>query len=142
MIKEWNDLPDTTKNIGSLDDLKYHLKRLDTKTPKYYYLGKRKVQLILARLRMNCSKLSKHLYDMHIIEDQSCECGHESEDADHFFFECPNYVNQRAVFGTIDPSITISTKTFLYGDKTNSNTDNTTLFRVVSDYIIKTKRFD
>jgi ribonuclease P/MRP protein subunit RPP40 len=140
-IKKWNELNDTTRYIGSLDDFKHHLSKHDRKPPSLYYHGDRHIQLTMARLRMRCSQLKKHLFDMHIIDDSSCECGSDTEDTYHYFFTCPLYTAQRAIFQNLTRTIEKSCSSFLYGDKKATLTQNHFLMGVVTQYINKTKRF-
>ena len=62
--------------------------------PPYYYSGRIKINITLARIRMHCSELHQHLADMHIIENNLCACG-KSETSEHFFFTCPLYQDAR-----------------------------------------------
>ena len=45
---------------------------------------------------MKCSQLSADLYDLHIIENSACYCGHLYEDSRHYFFDCPLYNHPRS----------------------------------------------
>ena len=137
----WNTLPVDTTRITSINEFKNHLKKFDSKTPGFYYAGNRKGQMLLARMRMQCSPLKDHLNRMRIIEDRECECGHEIEDIEHYFFDCPAYESQRIILDEIDQSIDRNVINFLYGDRNKDNRQNANLLSVISKFIVKSKRF-
>jgi hypothetical protein len=84
-VKQWNNLDENIRFIGSLLDFKHHLKKDDNKVPIYYYTGDRPSQIVHARMRMGCSPLKHDLHTMHILDHGGCECGHEREDCNNFF---------------------------------------------------------
>ena len=141
MVKKWNSLDNGMKFIGSLQDFKRKLKENDRKVPDYYYTGDRYSQTMHSRLRMECSPLRSHLHNMHIIENKNCDCGHHTEDASHFFFECPQYIVARQNLFNLDGRIILNEHTVLFGDETSNNSLNKLLFTKVTNYIKETKRF-
>ena len=140
-VKKWNSLDENVKSIGSIHDFKRELKKDDTKTPSYYYTGDRYAQTLHSRLRMNCSPLKNDLYEMHIIDTKTCECGHHTEDAEHYLLHCPLYTEARRDLLSLDPRINLDTHNILFGDNTQSISLNKLLFTKVSKYIRDTKRF-
>ena len=40
-----------------------------------FFIGLRQEQIIMAKLRMQCSNLNGHLYSMKIIDSPACSCG-------------------------------------------------------------------
>ena len=50
---------------------------------------------MLTRIRHRSSSLKANLYGVNIIPSPACSCGAPIENADHYFFECPLYTNQR-----------------------------------------------
>ena len=91
-IRAWNGLSLEAKQLESVNAFKYFLKRKNV--PKYYYTGKRKVQILHTRLRTNCSSLNLDLFVKNISDSHMCTCG-SIEDAQHYFFHCVNYRRQR-----------------------------------------------
>ena len=84
--------------------------------PKYYYTGSRKAQVLHTRLRTNCSSLNMDLFLKNISDSPLCRCG-SLENAQHFFFHCPYFQDQRnellnAVLQFQTPSLSL----LLYGD--------------------------
>ncbi len=55
----------------------------------------RYVSVIHARLRNKCSNLNSDLCNNHLKEYPYCECAEVVEDAEHYFFQCPMFQNQR-----------------------------------------------
>ena len=51
--------------------------------------------LYTARIRNDCSNLLSNLYINHLSPSPACSCSEEVEGADHYFFNCPNYNNER-----------------------------------------------
>ena len=60
-----------------------------------YNFGKRCIAVKHAQLRMGCSQLNSHLYNLHVKDSPSCQCGFNYEDASHFLLNCPWYVQER-----------------------------------------------
>ena len=61
MIREWNELPEVTRDLPSITKFKYELDSDKMKIPSYYFDGKRLGQIYHARLRTNCSSQNQHL---------------------------------------------------------------------------------
>ena len=141
MTKVWNSLPDEVKYIGSLSDFKRHFSQEDKKPPVYNNSGSRKAQIYLARLRMKCSPLNKHLHRQKIVDSPMCACGNDEEDEDHYLFNCPLYNEQRQLFTTVEQDIPRNVNTFLQRENTLPRRTATRLLAVVEEYIIKTGRF-
>ena len=83
-----------------------------------------------ARIRIGCSKLKAHLYNnLHVIEEESCQCGHRSEDPFHFFFECPRYVALRNNLSTsVAQHTDYSLQTILFGDPKLNHKQNCDIY--------------
>ena len=139
--KTWNTLPQQLKNSKDINEFKRQINKDNEKTPAYYYSGNRQGQIIHTRMRLKCSPLNADLYDMHIIEDPSCSCGHSYENPEHFFFHCPRYNLTRQIFREIDGRINQDTRTFLYGSRDVDSDSNEKLFAIITKYICRTNRF-
>ena len=59
--------------------------------------GQRKLSVLHARIRNNCSDLKCDLFQNHLTDDKRCICGNDNENALHFFFECEIYSNLRVI---------------------------------------------
>jgi hypothetical protein len=67
-IKAWNDLTLTTRNLESLNSFKSLINNQSTKVPAHYYVGCRLGQILLARLRMNCSAYVEYLQFLELTQ--------------------------------------------------------------------------
>jgi hypothetical protein len=139
----WNNLPIDARNIHDFNLFKLYLEK-DLPSPnKLFYLGKRKINIVLSRLRMKCSNLKAHLFELKIIENASCSCGYFYEDSVHFFFVCPLYNQQRTILhNKINPRVPFTLYTLLHGCKDLSIQENVTLYNLVLNFVENTKRFD
>ena len=111
--------------------------------------GDRKLSVIHARLRNNCSNLkhdlytNKDLYTNFIEPDFSCRCGYSCEDANHYFFIRSLYLNERVeLFHSTVFYHQLSLRTLLFGDQNVSTEDNFIIFGAVHRFIKETKSFD
>ena len=79
----WNNLD---KNLKSIDDRSSFKNSIVEKKPtkkKYYFLGPRTTNILMARLRMRCSELND-LYSLHVSSTNICSCS-EVETTEHYF---------------------------------------------------------
>ena len=105
--------------------------------------GPRKYQILHTRLRLKRSSLRSHLYDNHLSDTRSCECGAPVECEFHYFMECQNYIVQRdKMQRTILNMSSFTMKTILCGDDGASLDTNKNIFIAVCEYIQTTGRFD
>ena len=97
-----------------------------------------------ARIRIGCNKLKSHFYNnLHVIEEESCQCGYRNEDPFHFFFECPRYVALRNnLFMSVAQHTDCSLQTLLFGDPKLNHKQNCDIFDAVQHFITLSKRFD
>ena len=140
-VRSWNNLPVAAKESDSINSFKRFLNQNKTPVPKYYYMGNRKAQILHTRLRTNCSSLNMDLFLKNISDSPLCRCG-SLENAQHFFFQCPYFQDQRnellnAVLQFQTPSLSL----LLFGDISLSLEINKTIFENVHRFIMKTKRF-
>ena len=143
VIHDWNKLPDEIRNNPSLKSFKQFLNKDYKETPKRYYEGSRKSQVLHTRLRTGCSSLRSDLFRKNIIDDPLCSCGQE-EDIDHYFFQCTNYtVCRQIMFNEISSVINnIDSDALLYGSNDLSHNDNVKIFQAVQKFIVSSKRFE
>ena len=140
-IRSWNSLDQTVKDASTINEFKRKL-ILKKQKNKYYDLGSRCVNSILASMRMKCSQLNSHLFRNNIIQNRLFTCGIE-ETVFHYFFECCNFLNHRDSILMETLSITtLTVEKVFHGDKDININDNIKLHNAVSKYIIATKRFN
>ena len=76
-----------------------------------------------------------------IVQSPLCTCG-SVESTEHFFLQCPNYVNIRNQLNlTINDITRVSLRTILYGDESLSLFSNEIIFDAVHSYIRTSGRF-
>ena len=138
VIKAWNDLPVEIRNNPSSTSFKTYLDRNLSKTPKYYNSGSRIGQIYHARLRTNSGPLNDHLYKCNLVDSPRCQCG-VRETSKHFLIDCPLFTDIRRV--TIANLPDTSLNNLLFGNPLLSNDENINTFKVVQDFIVKSKRF-
>ena len=97
-ISAWNSLDIELRNSPSLSSFKYQLKKNtqnNSIVPTYYRVGGRYISVLHARIRNNCSNLFFDLYINHLSPSPTCSCSEEVEDAEHYFFRCSHFINER-----------------------------------------------
>ena len=95
-------------------------------------------------MRNNCSNLNYDLFLNKLRLNAACEkCGHEREDAEHYFMQCPSYTNERLLLFRATRHIhPLSVNTLLQGKDSRPDEENIFIFNQVQIYIKNTKRFD
>ena len=141
VIDAWNSLSHEVKHAESIDSFKFLLNRDKPKPNKLFFYGERRVQVLHARLRTECSSLNHHLFSRSIVDSPLCRCG-IPETTNHYLMICPLFTAQRQVlFNTISPITNCRLKTLLFGDDNLSMELNKIIFLAVHVFISSTKRF-
>ena len=101
------------------------------------------MNIVLARLRMNCSNLNGHLFNLKLTDNPSCPCGYFFEDSVHFFFylsivhtgkpHLHNYVSRLAR--------NFNLSVLLHGSPNLGTQDNASIIKSVILFIKATMRF-
>ena len=139
--RDWNSLSVETKQSESVKSFKLLLTKGKSTVPDHYFIGSRKAQILLTRIRTNCSSLNLDLFVKNITESPLCRCG-SIENAQHFFFHCKYFeVQRRELLNAIFPYVNPSLKLLLTGDSTLSPQINNEITLKVHKYIIDTHRF-
>ena len=141
-IRLWNNLQPDLRNMHEYKHFKTHLNKDRPSRYMFYSLGSRKAGIHHAHIRMKCSALNHDLYSNHITDSSECICGHNVEDATHYFFVCPNYNMQRAILhDEIIPHAPFNLHTILHGVENLPQPVNELLANAVHNYIESTSRF-
>ena len=145
MIRKWNSLPLDVRSIENHVHFKRKLFKNGPKANPLFYMGNRKMNIIHARMRMKCSILKGHLYNLHVVDSPNCECGLGEEDVEHYIFHCPLYVRSRDVlFHNLRQVVNMNDITvdrLLYGGTDSIETDKI-LLESLHSYIKNSGRFD
>ena len=90
--KEWNKLPETTKQLSYSDFKKWIQHEYSTpKPPSYYSYGTKMLNTLHARLRTDTTQLNAHAYIIQKTDSPTCICGFPQENTNHFILACPKY---------------------------------------------------
>ena len=143
-LSMWNDLETEIRESDSLQMFKNKLKRKYKRpdVPAYYITGERFPSVHHTRMRYKCSNLNADLFNNHIKNTQTCECGAEIEDAEHYLFKCPRYRTERIqLFTETRAYHPLNVNKLLFGFANLNDEQNNTIFKHVHKFIKNTKRF-
>ena len=95
-VFHWNNLNNAIRETDTFVSFRSTFKNEvlgNTHVPTYFMKGQRRLAVLHARLRNNCSDLHVKcdLFHNHLTDSLSCSCGYIMENAEHYFFECDNY---------------------------------------------------
>ena len=140
VVRDWNELPHTTRNAQSISAFKRSLNSTLINVPRFYLDGKRIGQIYHSRPRMKCSSLNRHLFSKNIIDSPRCICG-RPETTKHYLFDCNRFNNLRQeMMQSISQLCEPTLIALLYGVKDLSDETNIQLFTIIQEYILRTKR--
>ena len=97
-VSSWNRVSNDMREADTYLSVRNAVKKdilCGTHGPSYFMKGQRRLSVLHARIRNNCSDLNRDLYQNHLTNDPSCSCGNDNENALHYFFECENYTYAR-----------------------------------------------
>ena len=139
-VNLWNALPESIKSITSLSEFK---STLTSRVKSIHFdlnIGSRRCQILHCRLRLGCSDLNADKFNRHILDRADCLCGHDNEDALHFFFVCPLFETIRA--NKFYYTNGFSLQTILCGTSSLNHESNSVILKSVHKFIIESKRFE
>ena len=137
-VRDWNELPEQTRNSPSLNIFKNRLGKPNLITPpRYYNTGNRLGQIYHARLKTACSPLRQHLHSKNIVDSPYCTCG-DIEDSHHFLFVCHQFTDlRRELINSVSDICQHNLNVLLCGDISLIFDQNKQIFKAVQD-----KRFE
>ena len=138
-MDQYNTLPVKTKQM-TIKEFKSKFIPEKSKLGFWSYLGNRKLNQIHVHIRMKCSSLNSVLYELNIVNDLSCACGHKLENAEHFFMNCCLYLDHRnsLFMKLINLNFQCTLNCFLYGDSSISKDNNVLCLYLIQDFIDNT----
>jgi hypothetical protein len=139
----WNELPKESKNSTSLEEFKEKTKPNYQPPPQHYYLGTRKQQILMSRLRVKNIDLNANLYQRNLKDTDQCDCNNGAETIEHFLLECTSYnVQRRKLFYHLrNINLLLTAETLIKGNENLSATDNNKIIMATIEYINETARF-
>jgi hypothetical protein len=144
-INLWNMLANPLKQLDSFSLFKSTV-CCNPPVNKLYNGVNRKLSLIHSQLRMKCSDLNSHLFNLHVVDNPFCNyCNNVIEDAYHFFFSCPLYhwgrINLLENINEIEP-INVTLDISLFGKNELTPENNLRIFGCVEEFINSSGRFN
>ena len=142
-LKLWNDLDTPIRNLPTLPQFKTNIMTIREKIADHTIVGERRYSIILTRIRHRCSSLKADLFRVNIINNPSCSCGAPFESAEHYFFECELYNEQRNILlQNLNPIINVSFPILTSGSPDCNVETNKMILQTSIKYIKDTHRFD
>jgi len=137
----WNNSNESFYSLITINELKRFFTTSDCITPRHYYFGNRKEQILHTRLRCNMSNLNFDLVQRHLALSMSCQCGFYKESAEHFLLFCPLFTKIRKL--TIDklPQNCKTITIMLSGSLDLTPELNAEIFNKVQNFIALSNRF-
>lgn len=144
-VSLWNTLDESVRIADTVNSFKNKTKSIFSNSqvvPPHYIKGDRKLSILHARIRNNCSNLKYDLYQNFLEPNPVCECGSEAEDARHYFFVCQFYRDARQeLFRSTRAYHPLSLNKLLLGDIRLNVEANSHIFEAVQRFIKDSKRF-
>lgn len=142
-LKLWNDLDQRIRSLTSLLRFKSSIKSTPVKTVDYISKTERKFNIILTRIKHRCSSLKADLYRVNIVPNSTCSCGALMETAEHYFFECDLYNEQRErLFRNLNPNFIIDIQLLTTGSPYFDFETNKNIILSALKFIKDSHRFD
>lgn len=141
----WNELNTDVRNSATLNIFKSKLKEFfkAPAIPKHFLCGDRLFAILHARLRNRCSNLNNDLFRNHISEYPYCDCGYPVENAEHFFFQCFKFNDERIIlFHETRSYHPLNVELLLSGSDTLNVDDNKLITTAVQKFIKHSRRFN
>ena len=135
-MKLWNNISNDIRLNSSKCCFKRFLERNLCTKSYYFNFGSR---IIFAHLRLKCSSLNDHLFQINIIDSDLCTCT-KIETTAHYLLHCSNYIFIRNE--TIHTLGTIDVQSLIFGNSIKNENENILVFETMSKYIGRTYRFD
>ena len=139
-VSLWNNLQQERRNCTTFGSFKLKLSSMSKpdRIPSIYLIGNRRLSVIRARIRNNCSNLNNDLFLNHLKLNSICDC----RNGRTLFFKCRRYSDIRITFfqstRTLHP---LNTEKLLFGDENLNDDENHLLFEAVQLYIKQSGRF-
>ena len=145
-VDAWNKLPAEVRNLPTLVSFKREILSrfyVTPNIPSYFLRGPRRLSVLHCRIRNNCSDLNADLYDNHLVISASCACGNSLENAEHFFFQCPRFINQRhQLFQATRQFHPLNCDLLMFGNSNLNIQENNYIFDNVQRFIKDSNRFE
>ena len=109
-------------------------------TPRYFYVGKGRAQVLHTRLRTKCSSLNDDLFQKRINDSPLGLCGNV-ENTDHYFCVVDFTLHREQSLFMKSQYTPVTLQILLFRNPLLSLPTSTLIFEAVDIYITDTKRF-
>ena len=141
-LRLWNELYIDIRRSSTQNEFKSKLRKQINKVNDFLSVGDRKYNIILTRIRHNCSSLKADLHRVNIVPNPICDCGIDIENAGHYFFFCTQYNDQRDnLFSALNFILFVNLDLLLNGSSDFDHELNKRAILAVIKYIKDTRRF-
>ena len=141
-LRLWNSTEESIRNAPTLSAFKSNIKKQPFRIHQFPSTKDRLNDIILTRIRHNCSNLNADLFRVNISANSNCRCGAVNENVHHYFLECILYVEQRnRLFSSINPLVNVHLKLITNGNAALNAETNAVIHSAVLKYIKDTHRF-
>ena len=141
-LRLWNSTEESICNVTTLSVFKSNIKKQPFRIHQFLSTKDRLNDIILTRIRHNCSNLNADLFRVNISANSNCRCGAVNENAHHYFLECISYVEQRnRLFSSINPLVNVHLKLITDANAALNAETNAVIYSAVLKYIKDTQRF-
>ena len=138
----WNELDIDIRRSSTQNEFKSKLRKQINKVNDFLSVRDRKYNIILTRIRHNCSSLKADLHRVNIVSNPICDCGIDIENAGHYFFFCTQYNDQRDnLFSALNFIPFVNLDLLLNGSSELNYELNKRATLAVIKYIKDTRRF-
>ncbi len=152
-VRDWNLLDNSIKEKNTVDSFKKSLllnpEFHTNPPPSWYNVGPRHLNIIVARIRNNCSALASHLHENHVLENPYCPfCNNIPETPDHFFLNCAKHTHARHALSantmhiTLLHDLTLNAQLLTKGNTLLSASENASIIKSAQSFIAQTNRFN
>ena len=151
-IIEWNNLDPNLRNSKSISVFKEkYLISYGIPQILFLILATLKESNLLQDLRLGLSHLRKHKFKHSFQDTLNPLCNCDIESITHFFLHCPFFVTERrtllSTICSLDSKLLDSndydlTQTLLFGNTSQTSSNNFKIINASIDYILSSKRFD
>ena len=93
-LRLWNSTEESIRNAPTLSVFKSNIKKQPFRIHQFPSTKDRFNDIILTRIRHNCSNLNADIFRVNISANSNCRCGAENENAHHYFLECLLYIRR------------------------------------------------
>jgi len=140
IVKMWNELSKEVKNVNTVNE--FRRKAVTRADLNHLYFGfVRQLNIAHAQMRMQCSNLNYHLFNLHVVESPSCRCSYKCEDVNHYLLQCPLYAIERhKLLSVVRKICEPNFKLLLYGCDKLCYEKNRIIFKCVETFILETNR--